>query len=272
MPTDAKVNHHLIEKIAFTIYFVASTLALLHVLFALWPDSARTNQIFNLFGQEHTFFQEQQILLLVLVGGGIGSMIHVIRSFSVHMANRNFSTSWSIWYLYRPFQGIIMALILYVVLRGGFLGFNLPNQVVHFSQQKTNAKLESLKESNEIEDSTVKIIQKELKADSAASEIKEEDIKAERSSPINPYGILAIAFLAGFFSEIVAKRLASTFETFFNSGTTTKDKPNPPSNTSPVVPDKPQVTTDNNTSASKPINPLQTELNDDLGENAQEHS
>lgn len=62
-----------------------------------------------------------ELLLAVMLAGGIGSYIHGVNSFVTYVGNRSFVSSWAPWYLLRPFMGIAMSVIFYVVVRGGVL-------------------------------------------------------------------------------------------------------------------------------------------------------
>jgi hypothetical protein len=65
--------------------------------------------------------RETQLLLIVLLAGALGCMIHALRSITVFLGNRSAVTSWFWWYITRPLLGMALALIFYAVLRGGFL-------------------------------------------------------------------------------------------------------------------------------------------------------
>jgi hypothetical protein len=65
--------------------------------------------------------RETQLLLIVLLAGALGCMIHALRSITVFIGNRSAVTSWFWWYITRPLLGMSLALIFYAVLRGGFL-------------------------------------------------------------------------------------------------------------------------------------------------------
>ncbi len=62
-----------------------------------------------------------ELLLAVMLAGGIGSYIHGVNSFVTYVGNRSFKNSWMPWYVLRPFMGIRMAVIFYVVVRGGVM-------------------------------------------------------------------------------------------------------------------------------------------------------
>lgn len=62
-----------------------------------------------------------ELILAVMLAGGIGSYIHGVNSFVTYVGNRSFLNSWMPWYFLRPFMGVGMAVIFYVVVRGGVL-------------------------------------------------------------------------------------------------------------------------------------------------------
>jgi hypothetical protein len=65
--------------------------------------------------------REIQLLLMVLLAGALGSLVHALRSISDFIGNRTAIASWFWWYITRPLLGMSLALIFYAVLRGGFL-------------------------------------------------------------------------------------------------------------------------------------------------------
>ena len=56
-------------------------------------------------------------VLMVLLAGAIGGLLHAIMSFAVHIARRDFSRSWLWWYVTRPFQGAIVGFAVLFVTR-----------------------------------------------------------------------------------------------------------------------------------------------------------
>ncbi|MGH9901718.1 MAG: IPT/TIG domain-containing protein, partial [Pyrinomonadaceae bacterium] len=64
---------------------------------------------------------EERLLLLVIIAGALGSYVHAATSFADYVGNKKFTSSWTWWYLLRPFIGVALALILYFAIRGGFL-------------------------------------------------------------------------------------------------------------------------------------------------------
>ena len=62
-----------------------------------------------------------QLLLLVMVAGALGSFLHTATSFADFVGNEKLARSWLWWYLLKPFVGMGLAVIFYLVIRGGFL-------------------------------------------------------------------------------------------------------------------------------------------------------
>jgi hypothetical protein len=66
------------------------------------------------------------ILLLLVVGAGLlGSFVQSATSLVSYVGNRTFRSRWTMWYLLRAPIGVALALIIYLVLRGGLLQANI---------------------------------------------------------------------------------------------------------------------------------------------------
>jgi len=63
---------------------------------------------------------ERHILLLVVLTGALGSFVHVTRSFVEFLGNRRLRPSWTWWYVLQPFTAAALAVVVYLVIRGGF--------------------------------------------------------------------------------------------------------------------------------------------------------
>lgn len=64
---------------------------------------------------------DARLLMLVMVAGGLGSFVHTAKSFGDFVGNEKLMSSWIWWYILKPFIGMILATIFYLVIRGGFL-------------------------------------------------------------------------------------------------------------------------------------------------------
>jgi hypothetical protein len=65
-------------------------------------------------------YAETRLLLLVMLAGALGSLMHSLRSLYWYTGNRMMVWSWVGFYLLLPFTGAILSVIFYFVVRGGF--------------------------------------------------------------------------------------------------------------------------------------------------------
>ena len=88
------------------------------------PASSATPQqdpgIVTFFGRQFKLWDEQRLLLLVLLAGALGSILHDLRSVYWYIGNRSLVRSWVAMYVVLPFAGSTLALVFYLVIRGGF--------------------------------------------------------------------------------------------------------------------------------------------------------
>jgi len=63
------------------------------------------------------------LLLLVALMGFLGNMIHIATSFTTFVGNGTFKRSWVLWYFVKPFTAAGLAIIVYFVIRAGFLSY-----------------------------------------------------------------------------------------------------------------------------------------------------
>ncbi len=65
-------------------------------------------------------YLETRLLLLVMLAGALGSLMHSLRSLYWYTGNRMMVWSWVGFYLLLPVTGAMLAVIFYFVVRGGF--------------------------------------------------------------------------------------------------------------------------------------------------------
>lgn len=63
------------------------------------------------------------LLILVATMGFLGNMIHIAASFTSFVGNESFKKSWILWYFVKPFTAAGLAIIVYFIIRAGFLGY-----------------------------------------------------------------------------------------------------------------------------------------------------
>jgi hypothetical protein len=84
-------------------------------------DPAKSFSLFYITATEFKLNFDQQLILMVMIAGGLGSFIHTATSFSDYVGNEKLTVNWIWFYILRPFIGIVLAVIFYLVIRGGFL-------------------------------------------------------------------------------------------------------------------------------------------------------
>jgi hypothetical protein len=63
----------------------------------------------------------RRLIFIALFAGGVGAFLSSFLSLATYIGNRELTRSWAIWYLARPPAGMILALLVYFILRGGLL-------------------------------------------------------------------------------------------------------------------------------------------------------
>ena len=70
---------------------------------------------------------ESNVIVMVLLLGGLGGCLHWISSLVIFIGNRQFLRSWVVYYLFMPIEGAALAIIVYLLLRVGVLNPGVGN-------------------------------------------------------------------------------------------------------------------------------------------------
>jgi hypothetical protein len=73
-----------------------------------------------IFGWQFEIWDEVRLLLIVILAGALGNLVHTVRSVYWYVGNRSLKWSWLAKYILQPFAASALAVIFYVVVRGGF--------------------------------------------------------------------------------------------------------------------------------------------------------
>lgn len=66
-------------------------------------------------------------MAIAVFAGAIGAAVYAIERFIVHaIKERSFGRSYTAWYVLRPLQGSLLAVVFYLLLRGGLLALGAP--------------------------------------------------------------------------------------------------------------------------------------------------
>lgn len=98
-----------------SVLLVLLAATLLVALIQSWPTptAAKTHPFGLSVSRETSFF------VIVLAAGAVGATVHALRSLYWYVGNRSLRRSWLMMYLFLPFVGALLGLIVYLVLRGG---------------------------------------------------------------------------------------------------------------------------------------------------------
>ncbi|GAA2439080.1 hypothetical protein GCM10010191_63000 [Actinomadura vinacea] len=106
------------------------TSGLVVVLVQAWPPAPQIGRdgrpeapvnvvAVRLFGWAPRLTREECLFVTVLAAGAIGGVVHSLRSLYWYVGNRSLRRSWLMMYLFLPLIGALLALMVYLVLRGG---------------------------------------------------------------------------------------------------------------------------------------------------------
>jgi hypothetical protein len=104
------------------IIIVAVLSFVVYALVALWPANAfAAPSVSHIVGIKLQLDREQRLFVIVAVAGALGGLIHSARSLYEYAGNRVLRRSWLLMYFFLPFIGAALAVVFYVILRGGLI-------------------------------------------------------------------------------------------------------------------------------------------------------
>lgn len=111
---------------------------LLYVLAGIWPAAAANasgnqtlaqwpmNETVRVFPMgSYTLSGEVTVLLIVMLMGALGALVYTSSALVTRVANKTFDSHWTLWYLVHPLLGSSLAVIFYVLVRGGLVNLSV---------------------------------------------------------------------------------------------------------------------------------------------------
>jgi len=95
------------RQILLCLYMIIMAVIIIYFLYDNWPEVDK--------------IKEGELFILVILAGALGSYIHAATSLTSFIGNKSFVVSWTWWYILRPFIGVAIAIVVYFILRAGFL-------------------------------------------------------------------------------------------------------------------------------------------------------
>ncbi|MFI9758596.1 hypothetical protein ACIHFB_11700 [Streptomyces sp. NPDC051963] len=117
------------DILALTAVMLVVTVVLTTVLVEAWPPPATQSGATGITPDRPVrvrilwwrigLLRDARLFLVVLAAGGMGALIHSLRSLYEYVGNRQLRRSWLLMYSLEPFVGAVLALVVYLLLRGG---------------------------------------------------------------------------------------------------------------------------------------------------------
>jgi hypothetical protein len=102
------------------VLLLAAATGLITALISLWPVGINP-VVGDFLGLPVRLDQEHATFLVITLSGALGGIIHTLRSLYWYVGNRSFRRSWLLLYPCVPVVGSALAVIFYIVVRGGLL-------------------------------------------------------------------------------------------------------------------------------------------------------
>jgi hypothetical protein len=116
-----------IGMFALATFLVLMVAVCLYGLVVLWPTpipAGESNENvpspITVLVWTFNIYDEVRLLLIVSLAGTLGTLVHEIRSLYWYIGSRALVRSWVAKYLMQPFAGTALAVVFYLVIRGGF--------------------------------------------------------------------------------------------------------------------------------------------------------
>lgn len=122
-----------LKKGLYVTYFMVLFFLLMYLLLKFWPLPPTTGETdcppmiesVRLFSRlQLTITEEMRLILIVAVMGALGGCAYSIKAFVYRVGRNRFDTSWTSWYILRPFIGSILAIIFYFAFRAAFFSLS----------------------------------------------------------------------------------------------------------------------------------------------------
>jgi hypothetical protein len=102
----------------FGIYLALITVISVWLLIYIFPSPVGETTAWK-FAPDLPLTNDQGFILLAILAGIIGSILHAGQSLTVYVGNQSLAMSWTFWYFARPWIGGLLGMLVYFVLRAG---------------------------------------------------------------------------------------------------------------------------------------------------------
>ena len=125
------------------VYLIVLVVFLFYLLFAFWPSPSNPaatpppkegtqltdalTDVDILWWTAKISF-EKRLIFLVIIAGALGSYVAAAVSFVDYAGNKKLKRSWLWWYYLRPFTGSVLAVMFYMIIKGGLISASFDAQ------------------------------------------------------------------------------------------------------------------------------------------------
>ena len=114
-----------IPVVVIAVLLLAFSIALIVSLIQLWPTYSGSTNVFVgnhvVLGIHVSVNLDINYFLIVVLAGAIGGSLHSLRSIAFYVGERQLRWSWILYYACLPVVASTMAIVFYLVLRGGLI-------------------------------------------------------------------------------------------------------------------------------------------------------
>lgn len=102
-----------------TVIMIFLSILMVYTLISFWPIDGEETVHYFFYTTDVSY--QNMLMIAILMTGGLGAMISTMMAFINDTGNQQLDNKGFIWYLMRPFLGMLLAIIFYFIVRGGFI-------------------------------------------------------------------------------------------------------------------------------------------------------
>ena len=127
-PISIKSKIDIVWKLPLIIYFIAIIAISVYTIISIWaPESLQslqpkvTNSTTTFVTSPSTITREKYLVEVSALFGVLGASTYGLASATVWIAHNKLERSWILWYVSHPLVGGALAIIFYLIIRGGVI-------------------------------------------------------------------------------------------------------------------------------------------------------
>ena len=114
-----------VGAISLALLLVVLAVALILLVVSLWPTEIETTNAYfavhRILGNSVHLSFDADIVLITLFMGGLGAVIHSLKSLAWHVGESTLMRKWVLYLATLPFVGAVLSFLVYLLIRGGLV-------------------------------------------------------------------------------------------------------------------------------------------------------